>query len=514
MSGRQWDHCIAYLGYAGGLGILVSLVAWIITRRQSLLVELCLLGGLALLALGALLRPAALGGALLGRRMRPGGELLIAGVAGLILLLLVNLAAQRYHVRLDWTAGQRYSVSEQTVRILKELQGPIKVTGFFVAADAIQAAQQAALTGLLDEYRFHSDKISYEFVDPALKPALAKQYGISGYGALALEMGQRRTETFALDEQGLTAAILKVSRSQGPALYFIAGHGERDPNASAEAGYAGIKRELERDNYRVEKLDLAGTAGVVPADAAALLIISPQAEFTPAERGAIMGYARAGGRVLLTCDPGDDAVDSAWLAEWGLRVRDDLVIDPTNAFIGDIAAPTATSYPWHTITKGLNGAPTFFPFVRSLEALSPAPANMQVAPLVMSGAESWGETHYAARQQVKLDAEEDTAGPLMLAAAVQETTRQGRLVVFGGSFFVANGILSSVRGEFGNGQLFLNAVNWLTEDTELFAIRSRQPQERRVTLSRAQANLVLYSSALLLPLATLAVGFAAWWANR
>jgi ABC-type uncharacterized transport system involved in gliding motility auxiliary subunit len=327
-------------------------------------------------------------------------------------------------------------------------------------------------------------------------------------------MGQRRLETYARDEQALTAAILKVSRAELQTIYFVTGHGERAPERLSDDGYAEIRRELERDNYRVQTLNLSAITDTLPADAAVLIVASPQVSFTQAERDLFIDYLYAGGRALVACDPGNAGVDAALLEAWGLRPRDDLVIDPTNAFFGDIAAPIATTYPWHTITKRMTGVTTFFPFARSLEAVQPAPAGMEVAPLVITGAESWGETSYKSRQQMALDAGEDVAGPLLIAAAVQETTRHGRLVVFGSSFFAANNILSSVRGEFGNSRLFVNAINWLTEDNDMLAIPSRQPQERRVTLSRAQANLVLYSSALLLPLAILVMGFAAWWANR
>jgi ABC-type uncharacterized transport system involved in gliding motility auxiliary subunit len=97
---------------------------------------------------------------------------------------------------------------------------------------------------------------------------------------------------------------------------------------------------------------------------------------------------------------------------------------------------------------------------------------------------------------------------------VEETGMGGRLVVFGDTDFVSNGVLSSVGGEFGNANLFLSAVNWLTEDEDLIAINSTQVESRPIILASPQLRLILYSSVILLPLAILALGIATWWSNR
>lgn len=508
---QRLESMANYVAYAGLGGIFIGLAIWLIHQRFDLLVEIPLFVGLALIGLFILLRPAAVRQALSGRQARYGSNTALLIVAFLGILVLANFLANRHPVRFDLTADRAYSLSPQTVQILRGLKEPISIVAFLVSSDT----RRAQLQDLLDEYRFHSDKIAYEFIDPELKPALAKQYGIRSYGVLVLECGDRRQEAYVVDEQDLTAAILKVSREEQKTIYFVTGHKERDPESYEDGGYAAIKAALERDNYRVKTLNLSAITDTVPADAAALIVASPQITFTEQERNHFIDYLYNGGKVLLTLDPVNSVVDPYIMSDWGLRVRDDLVVDPSSSFFGDVGSPMVTRYGWHEITKDMGGISTFFIYARSLEVLQPSPPNIQVTPLIQTSNESWGETSLLSRNvQVQFDEGTDTAGPLTIAVAVNETARGGRLVVFGDSDFVTNEVLMSLGGTFGNADLFLNAVNWLTEEKDLIAITPKETESRQVILTRPQMRLILYSSTILLPLVILAVGAATWWANR
>ena len=60
------------------------------------------------------------------------------------------------------------------------------------------------------------------------------------------------------DEQDITNAIIKAIEGQQKKVYFVQGHGEKDPTSADEReGYNTISAALGRDNYQVEKLVLA-----------------------------------------------------------------------------------------------------------------------------------------------------------------------------------------------------------------------------------------------------------------
>src|SRR5208283_5063633 len=101
-----------------------------------------------------------------------------------------------------------------------------------------------------------------------------------------------------------------------------------------------------------------------------------------------------------------------------------------------------------------------------------------------------------------------------LAAAGTYTTGkpggEGRFVVVGNSAWASNQAL----GFSGNRNLLLNMVNWLSSDEDLISIRPKQPEDRRITMTRAQQNLVLLTSQFALPLVVVILGVGVWWKRR
>jgi ABC-type uncharacterized transport system involved in gliding motility auxiliary subunit len=93
------------------------------------------------------------------------------------------------------------------------------------------------------------------------------------------------------------------------------------------------------------------------------------------------------------------------------------------------------------------------------------------------------------------------------SAAASRTTR---LVVAGDSDFCANGF-----AQFGgNLDLAMNAVSWLAEEEDLIAIRPRDHDDRRVSLTAGQAAAVRSILLLILPFSVLAIGIGVWWRRR
>ena len=85
-----------------------------------------------------------------------------------------------------------------------------------------------------------------------------------------------------------------------------------------------------------------------------------------------------------------------------------------------------------------------------------------------------------------------------------------RFVVVGSAGFMANNII----GFNGNRDLTMNILNWLSMDEDLISIRPKDPQDRRLNLTRNQMRFVMYSSVILLPLMVIAAGLGVWWKRR
>jgi ABC-type uncharacterized transport system involved in gliding motility auxiliary subunit len=497
-------------GWGGVIALLLAFLAWRLGSQPQWLPQGLLIVGIAAIGLFALLRPEAVRALLARRQARYGSNALVMTLALLGILFFVNVWSNNHHKRWDLTENKRYSLSPQTIAVLKNLKEPVKITGFYTPAESGQREQ---VEDLLKEYMYHTNLLQVEYVDPDQKPALARQLGISSSGVLVFQRGSKKQESYAIDEQDITSNILKVSQDVQKAVYFTVGHGERDPEGYDAANYSQIKAILERDNYLVKTLNLATVTDTLPSDVAVLVVAGPRGPFAPQEAQRLGDYLEKGGKVMVLADPTVDLGLDEVLARWGIALRNDVVIDPVASFFGDVATPLVSRYRFHTITKDLGGLSTFFPLARSISA-TVSLTNTTVTTLFETSAGAWGETDLENRQ-ASLDEGKDIKGPLALGVAAERTEGQrGRLVVFGDADFPSNNGLS-VRGTVGNADLFRNAINWLAEEESLIAIGPKAPEYRRIRpLTPGEQRLLFYSTVILLPLAVLIIGGAVWWSRR
>src|SRR5258708_32245831 len=103
-------------------------------------------------------------------------------------LILVNFLAQRYSKAYDSTSNKRFSLSEQTEKIVKNLKKDVNAT-FVDKASGFRAAKD-----LLDRYQALSPKLHVKYVDPTTDPVTAQASGVRTAGTLAVESGTRRDE--------------------------------------------------------------------------------------------------------------------------------------------------------------------------------------------------------------------------------------------------------------------------------------------------------------------------------
>lgn len=499
-----------YTAQAGFACIVVALAAWLVLGEAKTWIEILGALGILLVAVTALLRPAEVKAALTGRRARYGGNAALMSVSFLLIVGLVNYLGTRHHQRWDVTEEKQFSLSEQSIQILQSLEEPVQVKLFFTPGHYNRQKAE----DLIKEYAIRSRRVTYEFIDPDLQRRLAMDYQITRDGTIVFERGEEREQTFGVQEQDLTSALLKLIRDEVKGVYFLTGHQERDPESSDAAGYSFIKQVLERENYQVGTFNFAVT-DTVPIDMVVLVVAGPRVDISSGEIKRLDSYVQDGGSVLLLVEPGIADPFGGMLRAYGVELADDLVVDAARSFFGDIAAPLVDRYAFHQITKDLTGLTSFFPTARSIAKTSPLPEDWGVQYLATSSESSWAETAYL-EERVHLD-EGEAKGPLALAAVVEPTrpaTGKGRLAIVGDASFVENGLLNSVRGSIGNVDLFMNMVGWLAEEEELISIRPKMPEQRQVVLTPPQARAIIYSNILFVPILVLAVGAVVWWRRR
>jgi len=503
---KAYSSTVILLGLVGVMAALVSF-AWL--GELNIVGQLLLVIGLILVILYIALEPQIVQRAATARQTRYGLNALVMSLAFVGIVFLVNVALYKYNTRHDYTAGQDYTISQQTVKILENLDQEIRVTVFIREMDG----RRDKLEDLLKEYTRRTDKLRYEFVDPDVRPGLTNQYAITRYGTLVFESEGRRQDTFGATEQDITSAIIKVTRGEAKRVYFLTGHKEPGLDDAANTGYSKAKTALESNNYEAIELNLV-VSGTIPADATAVVLAAPKNPLGEKEAPALLDYLRNGGKLLLLVDQGQTTgLEEGLQQEYGVALENDVIIDPGSSIQGEPLMPVMQRYTWSQITKDLGL--TFFPWSRSITQTTPSPEGVVVQVLCQTSDQSWGETDFS-DPNPKYDEGADIKGPLNLCLTVEKTASPvggggaARLVLIGNSSFATNVIFDQQS----NGDLFVSCVNWLAEDEDLITIRPKPPVVNRLDLLPHHVPPIIFSSVCLLPLLILGVGALVWWRRR
>ncbi len=538
------------LGWAGVAVVFAALVVRFTLPDQQELWWWLAVVGLAMVAVHTLSQWRDIL-AFFSRRQAREGVVATSGVLlALGILVAANYILSRQNVRWDLTAAQQYSLSDQTRRVLQALEAPIAVLVF------AREAEFPSYRDRLDEYAYVSSQVDVEYIDIDRNPVRARQYEVQAYGTIVFEYEGRIERTTSIAEQELTNALIKAVEGEERVVYFVQGHGERDPESDDDRdGYGAVRDALGRDNFRVETVVLAQT-GEVPADATVLVVAGPSTDLLPTEAELLRDYLDGGGKLLLMLDPQDTGDEPpqpnliALAGEWGIELGADVVVDASGVgqLLGtDASVPVAASYPPHAITDDFNLL-TAFPLARSVQPVAGGVSGRIGEVVVETGVRSWAEADLTqlATGEVTLDEDAgDVPGPVPIAAVVSQTIDaaeppedaddpegdgaaeteaaqdgeneddddaplQARLAVFGDSDFASN----SAVGIQGNLDLALNTINWLAQQENLIAIRPREPEDRRITLTADQQWRVFWLSVVLLPAFIAGAGIYTWWNRR
>jgi gliding motility-associatede transport system auxiliary component len=456
----------------------------------------------------------------------------IASVSVLVfvaILVAVNYLSFRQNKRWDLTKNKQYTLSDQTVKLLKNLDSPVK----FVVFDKTDGFDRFRTP--LEGYRYENpSKIDVEYIDIDKKPVEARQYQIQNYGTVVIDYKGRREQVTSPEEQDLTGGLVKALSPNKKKVYFVQGHGEKNVDSSDRDGYSEVKAALGRDNYDVANIVLAQEKEL-PADASVVVIAGPRTDLLQPEADMLQAFLRKGGHVMVMIDPPDDKtpptpVLEAFLRDWDFQADKDVVVDASGMgqLIGtDASVPVVATYPSHPITDRFNVI-TAFPLARSITPILPASNGRAAVPIIQTSARSWAEMDMAQLKsgRVELNADKgDKAGPVTIGAVTATTATdvpktdasktdqrppESRFVTIGDSDFAAN---YAVRIQ-GNQDLFLNTINWLAQQENLISIRPKPPSDSRLTITARQANAVLVMSLLVIPALVFGTGVYTWWRKR
>ncbi|MEP6676299.1 MAG: gliding motility-associated ABC transporter substrate-binding protein GldG [Ferruginibacter sp.] len=300
-----------------------------------------------------------------------------------IILILVNWLASRWHSRIDLTDEKRFTLSKPVKKVLQHLDDEVTVKVFLKGASNSGFTKLSKSTEeLLQEFKeIAGPKLTYKFIQPdetvegtnvtyadtlaamGLNPInltsqvkegqqqqLVYPVALVSYhnnttpvniyeGSKAIVSFNELNSAEAMLEYKFANAIEKLSRSEKPMIAYSIGNGE----PTGDIVYDLVPNTLQAD-YNLKTMNLNKVAGI-PDTFKLLMIVKPLVAFNDDEKLKIDQFVMRGGKVIWFVDKLNAEMDSLksvtgevvaydrgleindLLFKYGTRINADLVMD-------------------------------------------------------------------------------------------------------------------------------------------------------------------------------------------
>lgn len=428
---------------------------------------------------------------------------------------VVNFLANRYNKSADLTANKKFTLSDQTEKVVKDLKQDVVIT-YWDQPTRFQPAHD-----LLDRYKNISAKVDVRYEDTDKKRTQAIAAGVKQLGTIFVDIGAKHQEAKSLSEEEITGAMVRALKGGERTACFALGSGEHSIDDAQQTGYSSVKQLVEANNYKTQTVKLLEKPEI-PKDCMIVVVAGPARDYIAPEVDALKKFVEGGGRAVFLLDPplnfAKQEIDenkplADVLAAWGVTADKDLVLDTSG--VGQVFGmgpeiPLVTNYSQHAIVRAMKDVPAGFPIARSLTIKN---GDKTTVEKLFETSDNSFATLNLKSADIR-PSSTDKKGPLTLGAAgtynVGGTGGSGRFIVVGSSRWIDNSFLRFN----GNRDLFLNMLNWMSSDEDLISIRPKDPEDRRLSLTARQMALVFYASVVAIPLVIIAAGFGVWWRRR
>lgn len=460
-----------------------------------------------------------------------------------VLNILVGKIPVKY-TQFDISTGKLFTIGEETKAFLDNLDEDITI--YYIVEDG---NEDTNVEKLLEQYEAASSHIKVEKKKPSANPEFVSNYTdeeiadnsliveaknrnkIIAYNDIyetELDYTTYQETTTGFDGEGqLTSAIAYVISDDLQRLYYVEGHNEVGLPAD-------LRDRIERANIELEPINLL-TSDSVPADGAAILLNSPQRDYSDKEAQKVMNYLKNGGRAIMITDYVGQELPNYWgiLKEYGIEVTDGIVIEKDSDMYVQQPYNIVPEIKASAITQEMTGGSSYVLLAACQgfclpedetaaagisQVLAPSkkayvksdPQNMKsfdkedgdkegsytVAALIEKDVkeENGGEETEAAKQT-----KEDTVKP-------EEAEKTTKIACFSSSSILDSSLDAMVSG--GNYNLYMNSVKWLadSDDTQLVSIPAKSVAVERLTVTTGKAVVLVILLCGILPIGCLIVG--------
>jgi len=434
------------------------------------------------------------------------------------ILVLINVLANRFFFRIDFTEDQRYTLSETTKDVLSGITEPVTVTAYFSEGLQPQFDQiRNDFKDLLSEYATLSKRqVVYEFINPNEDPMQEQKAVEAGIQTLMINAREKDQETTkkafmgaviqigeesetipylqpgAQMEYALTTAIKKMTVPEKAAIGFITGHGEPGLDQLIQ-----VSEGLEV-LYVPENVQLSDSVNL--SKYKSLAWINPQDSIPEEHFRYVEDYLKQGGNLMISYNAVEAQLQQGmgftkytgmtqWLAKQGLTVNEDFVVDANcgsvnvqqrqgmftiNRPINFPYLPILSNFSEHPITQGLGTM--IMQFGSSLAFNGDSTSTYK--PLVFTSEKSGTQPSPVYFNIERQWTANDLNQSKIAVAAMLEKDKHKIVVITDGDLAI-NGSGQEIRQvQPDNANFVVNAIDFMSDDTGLIQLRSKQMKMR------------------------------------
>lgn len=473
------------------------------------------------------------------RALKNGGYSMLLSVVVIAVVIVINLIAGQLpskYTEFDISTGQIYTIGYKTQGVLDKLNEDITI--YLIAQSG---NEDSNIEKLLEQYEENSSHIKVEKKDPVVYPNFTSQYtedsvsdntliivgskrnkiiSSSEIYETEIDYSTYQSSTTGFDGEGqITSALAFVTSDELPVVYYVEGHSEIEiPEA--------LTNRIEKANLELKALSLLTED--VPEDAVAILLNSPENDYSKAEAEKVINYLKNGGKAMIITDYiGVDMPNyQSILKEYGIEVVDGLLVEGDSNQYVQMPYFIVPEIEYSEITRDMTDGEQYVVFsaAQGFRVAEEVRDTLDVSPILSSSDASFVKMN--PEEMTSYEKEEgDVDGPFTMGAMITESisaadteetedteesedeeSAQTKILCFVSSSVLDDSINSMVSD--GNYTLYMNGLNWLadTNDEEIVSIASKSIVPEYLTVTTGKALMVTVIVCFALPVLCLIVG--------
>lgn len=490
-----------------------------------------------------------------GRSLAFGSFGLFVTIALVAASILVYMVIDDINWSHDYSERDIYSLDSEVRDVLNAMGDDpsiptVEILGFY---NATSSGDRDRISVLLQDMVNNSGGkfAGYEFIDPALEPLRTQSYlgenpRIPSIVVAIVEDNEEelpRYEIAARDPSGQVAsgqfqiinAILSLSVEGDFRAYFLNVEGSLDITSSAPDGANGIVADITGE-WTVETLDplllenLPVTLNDPVASAEVMIIAGGTQPLNDAEVAVISEYVQNGGSLIVFGDINTNGSVSTAVAEnfsnmlwenFGVRLRDDLVIDPANPIRQSGRVYLVNNYGTDSIVSGLNPDENQLvvssPHSIEISETPPATVSLLVSTSSQGYAKSGLDMTIDLTDADLAFVEGDLTGEIPLAVIAENEETGSRLILVGSADLMQNEWRAYTNIEAPE---VSEAAIYRASDAQNFSdeVRQLDPEppalDQPIFITQSQFRWMGYIISVVVPFGMLILGFLVWWLRR